>query len=409
MSAAPAPGAQKVRRTALGIAPATFLAGLSGGIAFPILPLAGLHAGLPLWFIGVILAANRFTRILCSPFVGSLIDRFGGRRTLIAGVGIQCGVMALYLVGVLLGRPGAFFLAARMLHGLGSSCVFVGGQTLALQAGGSLHGGTAAGIVRASQSAGLPAGLVVGGLLASLVGEAATFEAALVAVVLGVGVAALTVPDLGARVHGRLGRGLGELIENRRLWAIGAVNFALSFSSLGVVLTTLVLVVQDRHLSLWGLGPQGVAGGVMGVMVLMDVTLSPKVGHLGDRLGRHGTLSAAGIAITLPGLLLVGMAHTMPVLVAGAVLLGVGMAAIAPSLLALLGLEVPPERRGRATGLLQVYGDMGGTLGPIVGTALLAKGSAAPYLLSAGIVLCILPVALWLGRRERQLLGGRLG
>jgi len=224
-----------------------------------------------------------------------------------------------------------------------------------------------------------------------------------------VGVAALTVPDLGARVHGRLGRGLGELIENRRLWAIGAINFALSFSSLGVVLTTLVLVVQDRHLSLWALGPQGVAGGVMGVMVLMDVTLSPTLGHLGDRLGRHGTLSAAGIAITLPGLLLVGAAHSMLVLTAGAVLLGMGMAAIAPSLLALLGLEVPPERRGRATGLLQVYGDMGGTLGPIVGTALLAKGSAAPYLLSAGIVLCILPVALWLGRRERQLLGGRLG
>lgn len=401
MSAAPAPGGQRARRWALWIAPATFLAGISGGIAFPILPLAGLHAGLPLWFIGVVLAANRFTRVLCSPFVGGLIDRFGGRRTLISGMGIQCGVMALYLVGTLLGRPGAFFLAARMLHGLGSSCVFVGGQTLALQAGGTSHGGTAAGIVRAAQSAGLPAGLVVGGLLASWVGEAATFEAALVAVVVGVGVAAVTVPELGAKVQGRLGRGLRELLERRRLWAIGAVNFALSFSSLGVVLTTLVLVVQERHLSLGGLGPQGVAGGVMGVMVLTDVALSPALGHLGDRLARHGALSAAGIALTLPGLLLVGLAHGMPALVAGAVLLGVGMAAIAPSLLAILGREVPSERRGRATGLLQVFGDLGGTLGPIVGTALLAAGSATPYLLSAGLVACALPVALWLGGRER--------
>src|SRR5690348_8653398 len=114
MSPAPAPGAQQVRRAAYGISPAMFLAGLSGGIAFPILPLAGLHAGLPLWFIGLILAANRFTRILCNPLVGALIDRFGGRRTLIAGMVVQCGVMALYLVGTLLGQPGAFFLAARM-------------------------------------------------------------------------------------------------------------------------------------------------------------------------------------------------------------------------------------------------------------------------------------------------------
>ena len=35
------------------------LAGVAGGIAFPILPIVGVKAGLALPFIGVILAANR--------------------------------------------------------------------------------------------------------------------------------------------------------------------------------------------------------------------------------------------------------------------------------------------------------------------------------------------------------------
>jgi MFS family permease len=82
------------------------------------------------------------------------------------------------------------------------------------------------------------------------------------------------------------------------------------------------------------------------------------------------------------------------------------MGAIAPSLLALLGIEVSPNRLGRAAGVLQLYGDLGGALGPIVGTELLAHGSATPYLLSAGLLVLVLPIALWLGRRERRRVAG---
>ena len=43
---------------ALALTPATLLAGVAGGIAFPILPIVGLRLGLSLPFIGVILAAG---------------------------------------------------------------------------------------------------------------------------------------------------------------------------------------------------------------------------------------------------------------------------------------------------------------------------------------------------------------
>jgi MFS family permease len=125
------------------------LAGVAGGIAFPVIPLLGVRVGLPLWFIGTILAANRAGRIVSAPIVGVLTDRWGGRRMVILGLASQVVVMALYLVGVVGGNPGLYFLLARLLHGPASACVFVGAQTLALHAGGPSHGGLAAGMVRA--------------------------------------------------------------------------------------------------------------------------------------------------------------------------------------------------------------------------------------------------------------------
>ena len=86
-----------------------------------------LRAGLPLAFIGVILAANRATRIFANPIVGHLADRIGGRRTLLVGMLLQFVVMALYWLGVRTDNPGVFFLVGRIVHGPASSCVFVSG------------------------------------------------------------------------------------------------------------------------------------------------------------------------------------------------------------------------------------------------------------------------------------------
>ena len=152
-------------RTGYALAPGVMLAGVAGGIAFPILPLVGLRAGLPMALIGAILAANRFGRVVASPLVGALANRIGGRRTLIVGLLIQIVVMLLYVLGVSAGRPGLFFLLGRLLHGPGSACVFVSAQALALQAGGTAHGGRVAGMVRAAMGTGVPLGLVAGGVL----------------------------------------------------------------------------------------------------------------------------------------------------------------------------------------------------------------------------------------------------
>src|SRR5580704_15989080 len=92
----PLESSRAATRAALAIAPGVMAAGIAGGIAFPILPSFGLRAGLPVAFIGVILAANRAARVVANPFVGQLTDRIGGRRTLLLGLILQIVVMGFY-------------------------------------------------------------------------------------------------------------------------------------------------------------------------------------------------------------------------------------------------------------------------------------------------------------------------
>jgi MFS family permease len=401
MSARAVPPDTSSRSLVLALVPGTLLAGVAGGIAFPILPIVGVRLGLSLPFIGVILAANRAMRVIASPLVGVVADRVGGRRTLLVGLALQIVVMGLYALGILTQRAGVFFLAGRLLHGPGSACVFVAAQALALHAGGPVHGGRAAGTVRAAIVLGVPVGLLVGGLLSDAVGDAATFEIAAGAVVVALAVAWASVPDLRAPIGKRppLLESL-KAMRDRRLLAVGGLNFALSFAAGGMVLTTLALLVRDRHVVLFGRNEQGTAGLLMGWMTILDAAGTPIAGRIGDRWRAHAHVATASLVLLVPGLSIIGLSNSVAGILAGIALVGLGAAGLGPSLLVLMGAIVPQERRGTGAGLLQFCGDVGGMLGPLVGTALFAGSTAVPYLGTAALVACFVPLGVWLTRVE---------
>lgn len=379
------------------------LAGVAGGIAFPILPIVCVQAGLPLPFIGVILAANRAMRVLSSPLVGVMTDRFGGRRTLIVGLVLQIAVMGLYTLGITTGHPGTFFLLGRLLHGPGSACVFVAGQALALHAGGTAHGGRTAGTVRAALGVGVPFGLVAGGLLSDRFGNAATFEGALVGILVATLVAWWLVPDL--RVVAPRRSAWSEMLATmaeRRLLSIGALTFAVTFAAQGMVLTTVTLLVHARGISLLGLGDKGTSSLLMGVMVVSSVIVMPLAGRWGDRHRIHAPIALVGLIVLVPALVLTALLPSAVGLFAGFGLIGLAAGALSPALLALVGDSVPGERRGVAVGMVQLCGDIGGTLGPLVGTVLFTGSLRAPYLASAVLIACFIPLAARLLPAKRR-------
>ena len=191
-------------------------------------------------------------------------------------------------------------------------------------------------------------------------------------------------------------------MRDRRLLAIGSLNFAIGFTVGGLVLTTLALLVEDRHIVVLGRDTQGTAGLLMGWMTILDALLTPFAGRIGDRNRAHARVGAAAMMLLIAGLVVIALVPGTFGAVLGLALLGCGAAGLGPSLLVLLGELVPIDRRGSGVGLMQLCGDFGGMLGPLVGTALFAGSTVLPYLGSAGLVACFIPVALWLARLERR-------
>jgi MFS family permease len=382
---------------------------MAGGMAFPILPIAALRVGLPLAFVGMILAANRAARVVSSPLVGICADRFGGRTTLLVGLLLQVVVLGLYALGILTHAVGPLFLTGRLLHGPASACVFVAAQALALHAGGASQGGRAAGTVRAAMVLGMPVGLAAGGLLSDAFGDAPTFAIAACAVVVALFVAFVRVPDLRApALHRPPLLATLRAMRDRRLFAVGALNFVLSFSASGMVLATLPILVHDRHVSVLSRNDQGTAGLLMGWMIVVEAAATPIAGRIGDRWGAHARVATAGMACLAGGLAVIGLAAGAWGIAAGLALVGLGTAALGPSLLVLMGELVVRERRGTGVGLLQLCGDVGGTLGPLVGTALLAGNTVRPYLATAVLAALFGPLGVWLARVEMRVRSSRL-
>jgi len=137
-------------------------------------------------------------------------------------------------------------------------------------------------------------------------------------------------------------------------------------------------------------------------MVIIDAAGTPIAGRIGDRWHAHARVATVAVALVVPGLLLVGLSDHLSGITAGLALLGIGGAGLGPSLLVLMGALVPRERRGTGTGMLQLCGDVGGMAGPLVGTALFAGSTAVPYVGTAVLIACFVPVAAWLARTETR-------
>jgi MFS family permease len=389
------------------IAVVAFLGGIGGGVVFPILPTLGLRMGLSALMIGVILAANRIVRIGMNPLTGVLVDRFGGRGVIAAGLFIE-GVGTLgYIAALHFTSPAAWFLAGRLVWGAGSSLLFVGAVAAVLAASSGANRGRLVARARSAISLGVPGGLVLGGLVTDFFSADAAFLAALVLSV-GSGLAALAgIPRLRpagsseATPHASLD-GLLQVLRQRRLAGIWFYAALVSFSVQGLLLATLVLLVDRRGISIAGFGAEGSAGLLLAILMLAYAGTSLLIGRRLDALRRRTRLLGAAIALLVAGYLLLAFTPTLALILVALVMIGVGTGAIVIPLLTLIGDLVAPGLRGRATAIYQVASDCGGTAGPIVGLILGVRfGFFAIYAGVAALFVFSLPVAVALARAER--------
>jgi multidrug resistance protein len=129
-----------------------------------------------------------------------------------------------------------------------------------------------------------------------------------------------------------------------------------------------------------------VLGLLLTVYAAAQFVCAPLCGRLSDRVGRRPVMLAT-IAGTAASLLLLGLAHSLPLLfvartLAGAFAANIGVAS------AYIADVTPPEERTRWMGMLGASFGVGFVLGPAIGGGLSLLGYQAPMLAAAALAAC---------------------
>ncbi|QFU83582.1 MFS transporter [Natronorubrum aibiense] len=382
-------------RIVLAVVASTFFVGFGGGVIFPILPNLGEVLGISAFMVGLILSANRFTRLVANAPAGVLIDRIGTRTPFIAGLAIEGVATFMYVVAIVSPLPELWFLLARILWGIGSALVFATAYTITADVSEADSRGTSMGIVRAGITFGFPAGLVLGGVVSDLWGNVEAFVLAASFAGLASIIAYLIVPETHVEGDQESVSPL-DLETTLPALTIGLVNFGLYFAYIGVLFSTLVLLLGERSITVFGLDAQGSSGMLMAVTVLSGSVFTLGGGALSDSVGARVPVMLAFLVTSCVGFAVLAFGSRFEVLVLACILIGAGQGGVGGPLTALLADLTPEERVGRAMGTNNVLGDVGGGLGPLVSLPLIdVLGFEAIYAISAivpllaGVVLVV--------------------
>lgn len=132
---------------------------------------------------------------------------------------------------------------------------------------------------------------------------------------------------------------------------------------------------------------------VFTMYVLFNLIGAPLIARLSDLYGRR-ILYAVGVGVFGAGSLVVALAGSLPVLLAGRAVQGFGAGGIFPVASAVIGDAFPPERRGRALGLLGMVFGLAFLLGPILGGILLRYGWRWLFLINLPVAVVVIVQAL---------------
>jgi EmrB/QacA subfamily drug resistance transporter len=145
-----------------------------------------------------------------------------------------------------------------------------------------------------------------------------------------------------------------------------ALGAALLASSLLPLNSTMIAVALPDIAREFARAPGTVAQAVVASYLVAALVLQSPGGKLGDRLGQWRVLTI-GQLLTAAGAVLGILAWGLATLAVARVLMAAGGAATVPATLALLRIELPPERRGRAFGLFGAIMSLAAGIGPVVG------------------------------------------
>ncbi|HEX9038972.1 MAG TPA: MFS transporter [Ktedonobacterales bacterium] len=302
---------------------------------------------------------------------GRVGDRLGRKPVLLAG-----WLVALPVPFMIIFAPSwGWVVAANALLGMNQGFAWTVTVTSKIDLVGPRNRGFALGINEFSGYLGVSLGGFIGGALAGAYG----LRVAPFLFVLGVILVSLLASWLLVREtlpfahieHAQQGGGAAEVADQPPLRAIFALTTwgdrALAAASQAG------LVEKFTDTLAWGLFPlyfasQGLGlatiGAVVGVYTGSWAILQIYTGHLTDRAGRKWSI-AGGMWLAAAGIALVALSHGLVGWIAGALMMGTGMALLYPTLLAAVSDVARPRWRGASLGVYRLWRDSGYAIGAL--------------------------------------------
>ncbi|MFL5907885.1 MAG: MFS transporter, partial [Solirubrobacterales bacterium] len=271
------------------------------------------------------------------------------------------------------GIPG--LIVARFFLGAGEGTVFTAGSAWNIDMAPVESRGRMIGLYGLAIWTGLTLGPPIGVLLQHAGGFHLVWAFAAGAPLLGAAIAA-RLPEHYRAPTASSG---GPFISREALGP--GVTFALSVFGFAAVSAFIVLSLDERGI---GHGPA-----VFSVFAATVVATRLLAGGLPDRIGAARCAVGAAL-IEAAGLVLLGAANSLTVVILGAIGIGAAFSLLFPSLSLLAVNRVGPDRRGKAMGTFTASFDLGMLIGsPLVGAAAAIGGySAAFYVAAAAALAC---------------------
>jgi MFS transporter, DHA1 family, inner membrane transport protein len=355
------------------------LALLGDSLLYAALPLHAATFEISLTWVGVLLSANRVTRLFAYPLLARIAGLAGLRRFTIAAAAIG----AASTLGFAFGAGAWPLLGARIAWGIAFGSLSL--ATLAYATAETEGAGTRVGVSYALRELGPLASLTGGMLLVTTAGMRPALAILGVLSLLAIPVALrLPLQNVGRGFSPPPGRGGATPPTHERggLKPRPALSEALS-ATLGFVADGLFPATIALLLARPGSATSAAiaAGTILALKRAAVVILSPVSGRLADRFG-VAAIASAGVIATAAGAFLIGLDHV----VTGSLIL-IGGAAVAAASLPVLASPDPKGDRMTSLARLAFARDAGAAAGPLVALALLdIMGSTLLYVI-AGMAL----------------------
>src|SRR3954462_15272505 len=372
------------------------------GIVFPFIVIY-LHnvRGISFAAAGIALSGGAFAALAAGFGAGAIVDRVGGRNTLLVGLLLQAVSFALFP----LVREAWHAFALLALEGAGTACFWPGQSTLLSKLTPPERTHSAFALQRNSMNLGLGLGGVVGGLIASTrhPGSFTTLfllDAATFLVFIGV-LSTIKEPAVQAPTveSGEAAGGYRAVMRDRNFVWLMALNVI--FVAVGYEVFALLPPFAKNYAGVsekW-VGTMWLANTILIVVIQLPVSKALEGRRRMRALALMSLLFAAAALVVLGGgIWFTGTAAAL-IFVAATLVFGLGEVLQGPTQAPLVADLAPDHLRGRYFALGSMSWSAGSILGPAIGGPLLRWHPLAGWPLAAAISLLAAFGCLSLERR----------